>query len=440
MKTIITTVGTSIISNYFDKEKNKNIDITITTHYEKLKNKPYSEWDSYKTRVDKLKPVVSSWAKDNKNVSAEIKSLLAIQKKVNNNLEVYLLTTDTILSNVAAKIIKGYFGGSFNISIKEIKIIDDLQVRDFEKFEKEGLINLTEKIYKIIQEKCIKDIILNITGGYKAIIPYMTIIGQVNNIAIYYIFEDTDELIKIPQVPVDFDFSLIEDNYIAFETIKPEKKEENLPLKEKFIEDLGTDGKKEYEKLERKKLIKLINDKVKLDIIGSIMFERYEKLISNKEYNKQNIISNLIELKIFEYYVGECQNAKVIQGKKIGNKDYDIDIYIENEQKIEAIEVKPAGNVPFEEIEKKLKEGGFHTILQKNKSTSKKIKLKIFLYTHKEDIHEKVSEKIRELNDKIELTDKTKHLEWIRVKLKENYKSAGNWKINSDSFKKIYPK
>jgi len=440
MKTIITTVGTSIVSNYFDKEKNKYFDITITTHYEKLKNKPYSDWEICKDRINILIPVVLNWAKDNINASAEIKSLLAIQKKVNNNLEVYLLTTDTILSNVASMIIKDYFRESFNISIIEIKRIDDLQIKNFEKFEKEGLINLTEIIYKIIKNKFNKDIILNITGGYKAIIPYITIIGQVNNIPIYYIFEDTEELIKIPQAPVDFDFSLIEENYIAFETIKSEKKEENLPLKKIFIEDLGTDGKKEYENLERKKLIKLINDRVKLDILGSIMFERYKKLTSNREYNKQNIISNLIELKIFEYYVRECQNAKVIQGKRVGDKDYDIDIYIENKQKIEAIEIKPAGNVPFEEIEKKIKEGGFHTILQLNKNIGKKIKLKIFLYTHKEDIHKKVLEKIKKLNNNIEIIDKTKNLEWIMIKLKKNYKSAGNWKINSDSFKKIYPK
>ena len=211
MKKVITPVGTSIFSNYFDEEKNKNIDSTKRNHYEILKNKPYSEWKNWKKRIDKLKPVISNWAENNENASAEIKSLLKIQEMLKVELEVYLLTSDTILSNVAAEIIKGYFEKDKDINIKEPKLIENLQVNNAEDFSRKGLLNLVTTIETITC--CGSDIIFNITGGYKAVIPYMTIMAQINGYDIYYIFEDTDTLIKIPKTPIMVDYNVIEENY-----------------------------------------------------------------------------------------------------------------------------------------------------------------------------------------------------------------------------------
>ena len=59
-----------------------------------------------------------------------------------------------------------------------------------------------------------KNILLNITGGYKATIPYLTLMGQIYNLPIYYTFEETpghqSELIRIPQAPIAIDWGLFE--------------------------------------------------------------------------------------------------------------------------------------------------------------------------------------------------------------------------------------
>jgi len=60
--------------------------------------------------------------------------------------------------------------------------------------------NLIDMLYKIAGGYW-DNIIINITGGFKATIPFLTILAQLNGCPMYYIFEDTDALIKIPNIP-----------------------------------------------------------------------------------------------------------------------------------------------------------------------------------------------------------------------------------------------
>lgn len=211
MKTIITTVGTSIFTNYFDKEKNRDISMSKKEHYEKLKDKRYSEWENYKSRIDRLKPAISSWVKENKNASAEIKSILKL-KDVYKDIRVHFIATDTILSPLSIEVMGEY------LIEKDIEtdfdrdkdIIEGLRISNADDFRKNGTVNLVNRVNYIIDANFYKNVILNITGGYKAVIPYMTVMGQINNIPIYYIFEDTDELIQIPQAPIDIKWEIFE--------------------------------------------------------------------------------------------------------------------------------------------------------------------------------------------------------------------------------------
>lgn len=280
MKTVITTVGLSIFSNYFDKEKNTNSDSSITPHYEKLKNKPASEWVSFLPRINKLKPKILKWAKNNKEASAEIKSFLAIREDLNDNLIVYLLTTDTILSALAAEIIKDVFRGDNKIDVKfdcNLDIIKGLQVVDARKFSNEVLFNLINRI-EHIQNDTYGNIVFNITGGYKGVIPYLTIMAQIYDCELHYIFEETDELIRIRKMPIDFDFSIIEENYIAFESLN-KTKEDNLPTISEFKNNLSEnleEQENEYSKLEKYNLISANaeKDKVKFTVLGKLFFKQ----------------------------------------------------------------------------------------------------------------------------------------------------------------------
>ncbi|RLG11190.1 hypothetical protein DRN73_05990 [Candidatus Pacearchaeota archaeon] len=116
----------------------------------------------------------------------------------NEEFEIYLLTSDTVLSKSAVEIVKELIE-ELEIGKVFCKEILGLQIWDREEFKK-GMSNLIDMLYKIAGGYW-DNIIINITGGFKATIPFLTILAQLNGCPMYYIFEDTDALIKIPNIP-----------------------------------------------------------------------------------------------------------------------------------------------------------------------------------------------------------------------------------------------
>jgi len=321
-----------------------------------------------------------------------------------------LLTTDTILSSLAAEIIKDVFSGDNAIDIKfdsNLDIIKGLQIVDARKFSNDGLFNLINRI-EHIQNGNYGNTVFNITGGYKGVIPYLTIMAQIYGCEISYIFEETDELISIRKMPIDFDFSIIEENYIAFESLN-KTEEENLPKIKEFKDDLSRnpdEQENEYSKLEKYNLISadVEKNKVEFTVLGKLFFKKYDEMLRKDNFDRQNLIEKIVELKVFEYYSNKCKNSVVKPGEKSGV--YDIDVYIETENKKIAIEIKPGDNVPLWEeregnksIEYKIRKGAFFSLFNKNNKEGKDIELKVFLYSHKKDIHLRVLRQIEELND-----------------------------------------
>ncbi|MEO0260681.1 MAG: putative CRISPR-associated protein, partial [candidate division WOR-3 bacterium] len=187
MKKIITMVGASIFENYFKKNDN------IKNYYNAIKDKRGKDWDSETDRIKRIKDKITEWAKnkpDKKNISAEIKSLLKLQEELKEDFDIYLLCSDTILSRLAGEIIKDILSQLINNQRIETKVIGGLQIWDRKEFNA-GMSNLISEIYSIAGGYW-DNVIINITGGYKATIPYLTILAQINRCPIYYIFEETD--------------------------------------------------------------------------------------------------------------------------------------------------------------------------------------------------------------------------------------------------------
>ena len=265
MKTVITTVGTSVFTNYFDEEKNNNIDTTKKEHYRSLKNKSFSEWKASENRINKLKSVISNWIKNNEDASAEIKSLKKIGEQLKDDLDVYLLTSDTILSNIAAEIIKEYFNENKKIEIQKPRLIKKLQVNNAKDFSQEGLVNLISEIERIANNYY-ENVVFNITGGYKAVIPYMTIMAQINQCDIYYIFEDTNALIKIPKTPIRVDYAKIEENYDLLKEL------------ENVVENYSKWKDENYARIEKMTgFIEADEEIACLSPIGKIFLSKYEQ-------------------------------------------------------------------------------------------------------------------------------------------------------------------
>lgn len=209
MKKVITTVGTSIFSN--------NPKGPIPELARRLKNKSASEeWDGKVHRIKELRD--ATWKlikkrKDNK-VSAEVQSLDKVRKKLKEEASIHLLATDTILSRLAAELLQKWYAEKFpELEIKfssqpNTDVIKGLQVQSLHLFRTEGFPNLIKRVRKLANDgNYWGDIVFNLTGGYKGIIPIMTTIAQVEGVQCFYIFQEDDEntpdLIEIPPVPLE---------------------------------------------------------------------------------------------------------------------------------------------------------------------------------------------------------------------------------------------
>lgn len=449
-KTIITTVGTSLFKNYNEEEKDQN----IASQVKALEKVRYSDskWKEKESRVNKIRGKVSNWANANNKASAEIESSLKIIeeiKKVNaeeEEIEIILLATDTVLSRLAAEIVQKVFKEN-NVTVifnSDKDVISGLQLEDKDEFEKEGLMQLVERVSGICgiyttdnnktntKAEVKKEVYLNITGGYKALIPYLTIMGQIYKLPICYKFEKSDNILTIPQAPVEYDFLLVEENYLLFERLN-KGKDENLPNVKEFKELISENEgifKNVIEELEKNGLIRKLppeEGEIKLTPMGKMLFARYNRF-AEQGIDRGNLLGRVMEMEVYQYYVEKYMlnnndKNQVILGEKVLNSknpdaaSFDVDVFIKllNGKRI-AIEVKPGGNIPVfgksneNNIESNIKKRAFYELSKKETD----IECRVYCYSHREIVKAAIKQ-IKKLHD--EYPKETKNLSWYWVKI-----------------------
>ena len=65
-------------------------------------------------------------------------------------------------------------------------VINGLQIKKIEDFSDRGMPTLMRRISQLDNGQ----LVINITGGYKATVPYLTILSQIDQIPLFYTFED----------------------------------------------------------------------------------------------------------------------------------------------------------------------------------------------------------------------------------------------------------
>lgn len=314
---IITPVGTSIFENYrktFLNGKQHSIDI----EKEQLSNLKASDLDLQNPYVVKLigddedygiqekyfkgyvtKNNNGEWIEiNNRNqlnthASAEISSILKIYKKQKEQdedviLKVQLLASDTVLSMLAAILIREWFEqGEVKNKYKDIEIIFNDNVKspnaDYIKNlrtdlnENEifvGFNNLIEKVVSLSKDNTI----INITGGYKGFIPILTIIAQLEGLKLNYIYEDSEELIEIGNLPIDFDWAIAEIYYQYLSDKDLRNRLNNDDIVFIILKNLF-----------------LINEQKKLTLIGTLFSNYIDKHLPQR----QGILGYYMEHKLF---------------------------------------------------------------------------------------------------------------------------------------------
>jgi len=132
---------------------------------------------------------------------------------IDKNDRIVLLASDNAFGKICTDMVKHACVEGFGLSegAVEIRRIEGLQVHHAKKLRETGLKNLVRIILEYLANDEYRwnyDIILNPTGGFKGIVPFITILGMLYGRRCVYLFEFADELINLPPLPFSFDMRL----------------------------------------------------------------------------------------------------------------------------------------------------------------------------------------------------------------------------------------
>ncbi len=140
--------------------------------------------------------------------SAELNSLYHLG--ISDADRIILLATDTADGHCCAMQLRAAILRIWKMPDDQVKIerIEGLQVRNGDLLRKHGLPNLIKTAVSHIESRSGDEIILNPTGGFKGIVPFLTVLGMLFRLRTVYIFEFADQLISLPPLPFSFDLDL----------------------------------------------------------------------------------------------------------------------------------------------------------------------------------------------------------------------------------------
>jgi putative CRISPR-associated protein (TIGR02619 family) len=199
-------------------------------------------------------------------LSAEIHSLVRIG--ITNEDRVILLASSTDDGYCCALAVEKYLKHHWNGIEAKAEQITGLQVVDAALFRKEGVVNFVKRILKEVDQYDSTNIILNPTGGYKALVPYTVLLGMLKGIKCDYIFEQSTTLLELPPLPVEFKRSQFEIYKDLFEKIERE------------TEISQTEWEQRVHYTERQLLEPLVefsNNQVTISAVGFLFLEEMRK-------------------------------------------------------------------------------------------------------------------------------------------------------------------
>lgn len=197
-RTIITTVGTSLLTN-------AQRDLRLPQ--EKLPDP--TELAQYLRRTPPEK------------ASAETNSLSRLLQKGDH---VIFLRSQTEEGQRCAEALARHYENQGHPS--HVVEVPDLTYTE-SRFKMRGLRSLVATLIEHIRKEQGKgrQVLINATGGFKAEIAYATLVGLLFDVPVYYIHEAFRDIIEMPPTPIGWDYSLLADHEEFFEWISTDLRE-----------------------------------------------------------------------------------------------------------------------------------------------------------------------------------------------------------------------
>ena len=178
--------------------------------------------------------------------SAETNSLLSLQ--ANEQDRVIFLSTETPDGRICAEECGRLLQEKRRVNC-EVLQVEGLQMGDPTRFRRVGI----QKLFEVLDRQCgdladagRQEVTLNVTGGFKSVVPYVTLYGLLHQLPVVYLFERSKALLRLPPVPINFDYERLGQAMDAMEILR----REGVIPKEKFfaaIPGLDYHGRDWYE-------------------------------------------------------------------------------------------------------------------------------------------------------------------------------------------------
>ena len=121
---------------------------------------------------------------------------------------IVLLCTDGGLGSLCARLVKETAVELFGLAESDVEIrrVVDLQVQDAARLQDYGLKNFIEETRRAIDEhRGLYEICLCPNGGFKGVVPFLSILGMLYHCSVFYTFEGANNLVTLPPLPFAFD-------------------------------------------------------------------------------------------------------------------------------------------------------------------------------------------------------------------------------------------
>lgn len=223
MRFIVSTVGTSILTNLIDRN-NSNESIWLGTLRDSANLKRDELTPETKTVIDTLanralEKFLEDDLKTNRRISAELNGIYGIYDGIlsDNSKDLhYLICSDTAQGQKTGELISDFLKEQ-GFEAVNIYTPPQLSTKDTEAFS-----NGTKELIKWLEENVPRPgtgykVIFNLVGGFKSLQGYMNTFGAFYADEVVYIFEAlTSDLIRIPRLPIRIDTRVIENHLTQF--------------------------------------------------------------------------------------------------------------------------------------------------------------------------------------------------------------------------------
>lgn len=116
---------------------------------------------------------------------------------------VVLLASDTDDGVTCAEAVARLVGNHLGAKVR-VRRAHGLTVKAESSFRQKGIRNLIGIVHAEARSAN-EPVVFNATGGFKGVVPYLTLMGMFLGVPVHYVFESSDAVIRLPPLPVRFD-------------------------------------------------------------------------------------------------------------------------------------------------------------------------------------------------------------------------------------------